>query len=50
MTATIHKPHLPHGDVPEGPEPGGMPVEPDAGAPQPATPETPDGGTSEPMP
>ena len=50
MHATPHKPHLPHSDTPQDPEPGAMPVEPDAGAPQPIIPEAPGGGTPQPMP
>jgi hypothetical protein len=50
MDATTHKPHRPDGDVPDGPEPGAMPVEPDAGAPQPFIPEDPGDGTPEPAP
>ena len=50
MHATAHKPRHPQGDVPEGPEPGAMPVEPDGGAPKPYIPEAPDDGAPEPIP
>ncbi|SDP56121.1 hypothetical protein SAMN05216303_105120 [Rhodoferax sp. OV413] len=51
MPFQSHKPHRPHDDVPGGPEPGSLPVEPDAGAPQPATPQDPgDGGLPDPAP
>ena len=51
MSIHLHKPHRPHDDVPDGPEPGGLPVEPDAGAPQPAAPQDPgDAGLPDPAP
>ncbi|WP_394789189.1 hypothetical protein [Rhodoferax sp.] len=49
MYATAHKPHRPHDDVPEG-EPGALPVEPDAGAPLPFTPEAPGDDAPDPAP
>ena len=50
MYATAHKPSHPHEDVPDGPEPGAMPVEPDAGVPQPFTPVAPGDDAPEPPP
>ena len=50
MHATPPKPHHPQSDVPEGPEPGGMPIEPDTGAPKPYIPDVPGEGAPEPMP
>ena len=50
MYATAHKSSRPHEDVPDGPEPGALPVEPDAGVPLPFIPVVPGEDTLEPAP
>ncbi|MBC7681686.1 MAG: hypothetical protein H7172_05080 [Ferruginibacter sp.] len=50
MHTPAHKSSRPHEDVPDGPEPGALPVEPDAGVPQPFTPAPPGEDAPQPLP